>query len=300
LNIASAAIANSATVELSGSGAVAAAIQVTPATLSFAITGVGQTSSPTTVTITNTGSLTALSNVALAVPAGFQLVSNTCTAALGPGLSCTVGVEFAPTAAGAQTGVLAVTSTTLATGASVGLQGTGFDFTVTLSGSGTQSVTAGQAASYNLVLTPLSGSSGAFTFACNTLPADALCAFNPASETLNSGVTGNVTVQVSTGSSTSAIRFKTPSMWGVVPLVCVLFLLPVGWKSRRRVLRQAALLAVLASLAAGVASCTISGGGGTGHDSTPPGETPTGTYSIPVTVTSTGVSHSATVTLTVD
>jgi hypothetical protein len=51
----------------------------------------------------------------------------------------------------------------------------------------------------------------------------------------------------------------------------------------------------------GVGSCAESGGG-TGGD---PGDgsgaiTPVGTYSIPVTVTSTGVSHNITLTLTVD
>jgi hypothetical protein len=207
---------------------------------------------------------------------------------------------FAPIAAGAQTGVLAVTTTTLPTGASVPLLGTGFDFTVTALGSSSQSVTAGQVASYTLVLTPLSASPGAFTFGCTTPPADALCAFNPATETLNSGVTGNVTVSVSTGGSTSASRFKGPGFWGVVPLLCGLFLLPAGWKRRHKGARLGARLAILAILAGGIASCTISGGGGTDSKSTTPGETPAGTYSIPINVTSTGVTHSFTVTLTVE
>ena len=54
-------------------------------------------------------------------------------------------------------------------------------------------------------------------------------------------------------------------------------------------------------LAAGVSSCTSSSGGTGGA---PPGggsgSTPAGTYTIPVTVTSTGVSHSVNLTLTVD
>jgi len=56
----------------------------------------------------------------------------------------------------------------------------------------------------------------------------------------------------------------------------------------------------------GVASCASSGGGtgggggGSGGTGGGSGLTPDGTYSIPVTVTSNGVSHSATVTLTVD
>jgi len=53
----------------------------------------------------------------------------------------------------------------------------------------------------------------------------------------------------------------------------------------------------------GVTSCAGSGGGGgggTGGSGGGSGYTPDGTYSIPVTVTANGVSHSATVTLTVD
>jgi hypothetical protein len=309
LNVASITIASQANVTLSGSGAEADAIQVTPAAIAFATTGAGQTSSATTVTVTNTGIVTTPSNLALAVPAGFLLVNNTCAASLGPGISCTAGVEFAPTVAGAQTGTLTVSSSTLPVAASVPLQGMGFDFTVTWSGSSTQSVANGQNAIYTLVLTPLNGSSGAFTFACGALPANALCTFNPATEMLNSGVTGNVTVQVSTGSSTSASRLKGPGAWGVLPLVCGLLLLPLGWPAglhrwssrRRKALHGTVLLMLLAILAGGIASCATSGGGtGGGDGSGGAGATPAGTYSVPVTVTSTGVSHSATLTLTVD
>jgi uncharacterized membrane protein YgcG len=61
-----------------------------------------------------------------------------------------------------------------------------------------------------------------------------------------------------------------------------------------------------AILAGGIASCTSSGGGtsggggGSGGGSGGSGSTPSGTYSIPVNVTSMGVQHSVTVTLTVD
>jgi hypothetical protein len=302
LNVSSASIGNTASVELSGTGAVAAAIQVTPANISFATTGVGQTSSPTTVTVTNSGTVANLNNLALTAPTGFQLVSNTCADTLGPGLSCTAGVEFAPTAAGAQTGNLTVTSSTVTTGASVPLQGTGFDFTLTVSGPSTQTVAGGQTANYTLVLTPLNSSSGSFTFTCASLPTDALCLFNPASETLNPGVSGNVTMGVSTGPSAAAVRFNGAGLWGVAPLVCGLLLLPLKWKRRRKVLQVTVLVALLAFLAGGVVSCTVSGGGGGGSvpGSGGPGATPAGTYSIPVTATSTGVTHSVTVTLTIE
>jgi len=305
--VSSPAITAPATVTLGGTGAVTAGIQVVPATLiDFLVVGVGQTSNPTTVTVTNSGTVTTLTALALAVPAGFQLVNNTCADTLAPGLSCTTGVEFVPTAAGAQTGNLTVTSASVSTGSSVPLQGMGFDFTVAVSGASTQSVASGQSASYTIVLSPLKGSSGAFAFTCTALPANALCVFSPATETLNAGVTGNVTVGVSTGSSTSSFRSRGPRIWTALPLVCGLLLLPLGWKRRRKLLRGAVLLALGAILAGGIASCTSSGGGtsggggGSGGGSGGSGSTPSGTYSIPVNVTSMGVQHSVTVTLTVD
>jgi hypothetical protein len=62
-------------------------------------------------------------------------------------------------------------------------------------------------------------------------------------------------------------------------------------------------LSLLVFLIGSVASCTSSGGGtggGSGPGSGGTGLTPAGTYSVPLTVTSTGVAHSVTVTLTVD
>jgi hypothetical protein len=303
LIVTSASMGNTATVELMGVGAAAAAIQVTPATVSFPTTGVGLTSTPTTVTVTNTGILNPLSNLALTVPAGFQLVGNTCAFTLGPGLSCTVGVESAPTVAGVLAGNFTVTSSS-ANGVQVPLQGTGFDFTVAVSGSNTQTVAGGQVASYTLVLTPLSGGWGTFALACGSLPANALCVFSPPIETLNSGTVGNVTVGVSTGNSTATssgtVRQRTPRGWGLVPLVCGLLLLPLGWRSKRRIIRTARLVVLQAFLVGGVASCTISGGDGSTGPGSGNGQTPAGTYSIPVIVTSMGVSHSVTVTLVVD
>jgi hypothetical protein len=180
------------------------------------------------------------------------------------------------------------------------LSGTGFDFTVTAIGTTTQAVASGQTANYTLTIAPVSGSpGGTFTFQSGTLPTNALCLFNPGSETVSAGATGNVAVQISTGQSGSSARSTGPAGWGVVPLVCGLLLLPLGWRRRRTALLLAALLAILAG---GVSSCTSSGGGGGGGSGGGGGggSTPAGTYTIPVTVVSSGVEHSLTLTLTVD
>jgi hypothetical protein len=296
LTIGSASVATPATVLLSGTGAAGAAIQVAPGTIVFATTAPGATSSQTTVTVTNTGVSASLSNLALAVTAGFQLVNNTCPTSLAPGLSCTAAVEFTPAVAGAQTGALTVTSSAVATGASVPLSGMSLDFTLAVSGSSSQTVAAGQTASYTLTITPLNGSGGTFTFACGTLPANALCLFNPATEALN-GITGTVTVQISTGKATAGLT--EPAMGRMLPLLCGLILLPLGWRRRRKALLLAALLSILAG---GVSSCTSSGGGSGGGSGGNGGSggTPAGTYSIPVTAASNGIQHSVTLTLTVD
>jgi hypothetical protein len=184
----------------------------------------------------------------------------------------------------------------------VALSGTGaaqFDFTVTASGATSQTVASGKTASYTLVITPLNGSQGTFTFLCGTLPTNALCLFNPATETLGAGVAGNVTAQISTGQSGASSRLNDPMGWRAVPLLCGLVLLPLGWRRRRSYLL---LVALLAMLAGGASSCSGSGGGlssGPGSGSTS-GATPAGTYSIPITMSSNSVQRSITVTLTVD
>jgi Abnormal spindle-like microcephaly-assoc'd, ASPM-SPD-2-Hydin len=298
LTFASVAMATPATVSLSGSGAAGAAIEVTPGAIIFATTGVGAVSTQTLITVTNTGISASLSNLTLAVSAGFLLVNNACGATLGPGLSCTAAVEFAPASGGAQTGTLTVTSTS-ATAASVPLSGTGLDFTLTISGSGSQTVSAGQTASYLLAITPLNGSQGTFTFVCGTLPAHAVCIFNPVTETLAGGAVGNVTVEISTGTVGTLVRPALPTEWRLIPLVCGLVLLPFGWKRRRKALMVAALLSIFVG---GVASCTSSGGGSKGSSggSGGSGATPAGTYSIQASAASSGVEHSVLLTLTVD
>ena len=293
----SASSLNTATAVLSGTGGLAGVVQLQPASLSFSPTGVGTTSGAQTMTVTN-ASTVALSDLALTISNGFQLASDTCTTSLAPGASCTVGVVFAPAGAGQQTGNLTVASSMLASNIQAPLSGMGTDFTVSLSGSSSQTVASGQTASYALVLTPMSGSSATFTFQCGSLPANAACVFNPASETVAANLTGSATVQVATGRSGLSARGSGLTSWGAAPLACGLLLLPLAWSRRRR-----DLLLVLVGLLVmgGLASCSGSGGGTGGA---PPGSgngnTPAGTYAVQVAVVSNGVSHAVTLSLTVD
>jgi hypothetical protein len=289
-------------IPLNGNGQIGSGIAGTPAQVSFATTGVGQASSTQTVTISN-GSNYTVNSLALAVNAPFALSQNNCASTLQPGASCTVAVRFQPIASGVATGALSITSPDLVVPASVALSGAGFDFAVAISGSGSLTVASGQTAYYTVAINPADGASGSFTYGCGSLPANAVCTFNPASTNISPGASGSVTVAIATG-RTSTARADTPATWRTLPLICGLLLAPWALLRRRRVLLHFILLVLIVT---GISSCSGSsggspvgggpgGGGGSGNNSA----TPAGTYHVPITVTSMGVAHAVTLTMTVD
>jgi hypothetical protein len=289
-------------VALNGTGLLANGLTTNPGLLTFPVVAVGQTSTAQSVTITNSTSY-AIGAISVVVSAPFSISQNGCTGSLAAGANCTASVVFAPTTSGSDTGALTVSSSAVATPANVALSGAGFNFTVSISGPSSQTVARGQQANYTLVVTPI-GASATFTFGCGTLPTNALCLFSPTTQTLNSGVQGNVLVEIST--SATLVRLETPgpgwpALWHALPLACGLLLLPLAIHRRRRIFQLALLLSVLAC---GVSSCTSSGGGtgctGSSCGLQGGGGTPTGTYTIPVTVTANGMSQSVNLILTVD
>jgi hypothetical protein len=280
-------------VALTGTSGAAGAAQVQPALLNFPTTGVGASSGAQTVTVMNTGSL-ALNSFALSVSTGFQVSGTTCTSTLAVGANCSISVTFNPASAGQANGNLTIASSSLAASQRVPLSGMGFDFTLGLSGSTSQTVASGQTANFTMTMTPMNGSSGTFSFACGSLPANANCSFNPSSELVNANATGSVTVQVATvGASASA---QGPEVgWGAASLLCGFVLLPLAIRRKRKAL---ILLAVLAIVSGGASSC---GGGGAGSSGSHGGSnTPPGTYTIPLTATANGISHQVSLSLTVD
>jgi len=309
LSITSSTVATPSSVSLGGVGGLPASIQATPGSVSFGAVGVGVTSAPSNLTIANSGTMGSLTNLVLSASSGFQLIGNTCTATLAPQANCTVGVEFAPSAAGAQTGSVQVVSDAVKSPVQVAVSGTGVDFTVKASGSATQTVSSGQTANFNLSIAPLGGMQAAYTYQCGTLPAFTLCTFDPASETISGSATGTVTVELATGESTAAalpgVRSLPPSRaWPALPLLCGLVLLfrTAGQRARR----LGPLLLLLAAITWGAGSCASSSGGsggsgpGGGSGGSGSNTTPAGAYSVVVTVSSSGVSHSIPLTLIVD
>ncbi|MDE3201206.1 MAG: choice-of-anchor D domain-containing protein [Acidobacteriota bacterium] len=97
------------TVSLIGNGASAPTDSLSPTSLTFSSTTVGQVSSAQSVTLTNSGDL-ALNTISVQMSGPFQ-ATNGCGGSLAAHSSCTIGVVYAPTQTGTQTGTLTVTDT---------------------------------------------------------------------------------------------------------------------------------------------------------------------------------------------
>jgi hypothetical protein len=97
-----------ATAALTGAGAPAAAIVLSPIAVTYVGTNVGSVSAAQNITISNTGGVTATMQTPV-VTGDFTIAANTCGGTLGAGVGCTVSVEFAPTASGTRTGSFNVT-----------------------------------------------------------------------------------------------------------------------------------------------------------------------------------------------
>jgi len=133
------------TVSLSGTG-TAAAVSLSPASLSFGNQSVNTKSGILTATLTNGGAAAlSLSSIALtgANPGDFAQ-TNTCGSSVGAGASCTISVTFDPTAGGSRSASVSFTDNANGSPQSLSLGGTGTSATASLSTSslsfGNQSV----------------------------------------------------------------------------------------------------------------------------------------------------------------
>ena len=111
------------TVALSGTGNLP--LSITPATLAFGTVAVGTTSASKTVSITNNQSSTLSYSFAASGNYAVASTGTTCTGTLASKGKCNIAVTFAPTAAGAINGGLAISDSTSFSPQVVGLSGTG-------------------------------------------------------------------------------------------------------------------------------------------------------------------------------
>ncbi len=269
-------------------------------TAAFPSTITGATSTGQVLTFTNTGETPVI--VTSVVATGDFSQSNNCGSTLPIAATCAINVVFTPTVAGARTGSLTVTSS--ASVAALTLSGTALpppDFSLlNSSGAATGSLTlaAGSTSGYSLTLTSLNGFSGSVALTCaasGTAPVGASCAITSPVVLAAAGTGSTVAIISTTARTYSTKLLGLPN--AIRPLSLMLLALTCGVliMLRRAGLkaRLGGLLVLLFAALVGLSGCSND------QSTTNPNGTPTGTYTYIVTATSGGITHTATINLTV-
>ncbi len=285
---------------LTGTGALQASVSLSPTSLTFGGQVVGSTSAPQVITVTNTGTAP-LTFGAITTTSGFGQ-TNTCGAPVLPKAICTISVTFTPTGLGSNTGSLTINDSAPDSPQLVPLSGGGSDFAVALS-TGSTTVVAGDPATLTISVSSVAGYNSPVALACSGAPALATCSASPSTVTPSSAGAATATLQITTTRRTSVPpgglpRFPgsglatRPWVWFALALMMLSFGISAAKKNRRE--WNWAILLLTALWLASFAAC---GSGGAGY--TNPTGTPSGTYTLTVTGSSAGLSHSTTFTLVV-
>ena len=280
----------SQTIPLTGTGIAPAGVSLSPlSSLAFPATGVGLSSSPQIVTLTNNDGAT-LSIATVAIDGDFAVIpgSNTCGSTLAVAASCTLQIAFTPTAGGGRTGTLTMNDSAPNSPQRLTLSGAGVDFALAANGPTSVTIASGQSATFPLLFTSGAAVANmAVSLACTGAPQNSSCKIAPASLAIDGNQT-TVLVTVITGTTSASTPLSHRSIfWAVL-------LMPVGIALRRRKIFSVLGLCVLMTASGCGAGRLIparSNPGGGGGAVTPPG-------SYNVTVTGVGAGLTRTVRLT--
>jgi len=302
-------------VQLTGTGAAlppgTPAAKLTPTNISFGTVTQGSAVAAQAVTLSSdgTGPLHIASVATGGTNASDFSFTNNCTApTYAVGATCTIGVSLLPLATGVRAAFITVTDDAPNSPQVISLSAT-VTAALTISpaapGSTSATVTAGQTATFNLLLTPGPGFAGSITFACAGAPAAATCTAPNAQ--LAGGTPVSYVVTVATTANTMIVPPPQPPqlppfVWLRVYLLlagCGAFVLLLfasrlqGWSSGAAL--RVAALAVLASLCVFEAAGCAGGGASASPQVVPTPRvigTPQGTSAItltPAVTTSSGI-----------
>jgi hypothetical protein len=176
------------------------------------------------------------------------------------------------------------------------------DFTLNISTAGgsivSQTVLPGGIATYNLVVSPVDGTvfPAAVNFTVSGLPAGATATFSPQTLATGSGST-NVVLTIQTAQQNAVLQHDNRFSGGFMPIALSILLLPFSQRLRRssRKLGRATSLALLLLIGLGAVAGLTGCGSGSGYFSQAQQ-----TYNVTVTGNSGTLTHSTTVTLTVE
>jgi hypothetical protein len=290
-------------VQLSGVGVAPPppkpAVTLIPGNLSFPTITQGTSAGPLTVTVTNSGNAT-LHIMSVAVGgnnANDFSSTNNCVGAFAANTGCTINVTFAPLAAGLRSETITLTDDAPDSPQVINVSGNAnpaFSVTAAAGSSTSASISAGQAAQYQMLMTPGAGYTGAVSLACSGAPLFAICQLS-ASLSITNGVTAPFTVTVKTSGSailppSIPLRFPPPTRLRPFPMLMFVLVLLACLESQRlfenavrtkRLVFSGAFTVIVFCAVLSQAGC----GGGSAAVTPPPNITPTGTSTILITPT---------------
>jgi len=282
-------------------GTAPALFTASPSSLSFSSTAIGAATPAQTVTLTNntTAAVTYTSAVvtltSAAGAAGDFALTPTCTTATpipANGGTCTIGVIYTPSVATMETATLTITDSFGVQ--TVALTGTvtavAPDFSIAASPT-TLTVQKGMNGMSTITVSSIGAFSSGVTLTCAGQPHRSTCAIAPATATPTPGSPATATLTLTTTSMMapppSSLRYLPPASIRVVaPAFAAALLMLLMYFSERRFRTRLGLAAATLVFVA-LAGCGSSG-------------TPKGNYTLTVTGTSGSLSHTTTITLTVD
>jgi len=265
--------------------------------------------SPQTITLTNQETIP-LQITAPPNTSGVFAESNNC-GTLVAGASCQFSVTFSPSQSGFIAGGIGVTDNSPVDNEFlVVLKGEGSDFALNTT-VGSASVNAGQTATYHFTVTSLSEFAGTVALSCSGSPKAATCSVNPNSVGVAADQSATFTLTVATTArTTSEIAFpkrtEDPSIRKAASILAAILTACVVCLPNRRKLRGTLIILFLSVLlsSCGGSGSTSGGNGGAGGGGGGGGQsgsgTPSGTYTLTITGTAQGISHSESVSLTVN
>ena len=181
------------------------------------------------------------------------------------------------------------------------------DFSIAATPS-TLTIAAGQPAAFTVTLGGLNGFSSAVMLTCSGQPLGSTCSFSQPSVSPASGgtVTSTMTIMTSSSPYNPALKMAKNSTGGIfaavlpIPALGFLGLLVVGKGNRQRLLGRKRFPFLTGSLALVIVVAALLAAGGCGYNANSAGNgTQRGMTTVMITGTSGSLSHSASVTLTV-
>ncbi len=256
------------------------------------------TSATQVVTLSNTGALAlAVNSISTTGDFAVSPSGTTCstTSELPAGANCIVSLTFMPTTSGSQSGTLSIKDNAAGSPQMISLSGTGTDFSVSVvSGRLTSAtVSAGQSATFNLQVNPLSGFTGSVSISCSGAPAQAIC--TPSVSSVKVSGASSVPFSISVTTTARGLLPSSPNnrpappgsiLFFAVAMLSLILTFVMGLKKNPATRRYAWAYVGLFLLC--LPTLVVGCGGGNTTGGTVRG-TPAGTYTLSVTGTDQGV-----------